>query len=181
MRCGASRCHRIDLSTGGLRTLWTGAVPCRRVVMTLRTVTCVDRSRSCPQECAQVGEIVSPSGAGRPEWAPTRGCAAPSFGLSGPDVNPLFDQDISEATAFEPGITPRPARSTWAFPGDGQGVGRGEGVEYRRPLCTAVDPSTCRQQDTRRRPTAGQQGHSAAEQRKGVGSPASTRVMTRMR
>jgi hypothetical protein len=40
-----------------------------------------------------------------------------------------------------------PASLTCALPGDGAGRGRGQGVEERRPRCTPVVLSTCRQQE----------------------------------
>jgi hypothetical protein len=147
----------------------------------LRTVTSVDRSRSCPQECAQVGEISAPRGRRRPRVTCPGGRAGHSFDSSPPDVNPPGDQRFRRETAGKGRVWRRPASSTWARTGDDRGVDRGWIVDKRPDRCTTVESSTCRQQDTGPRPTVGQHGHWAPEQPERVGSPGSTPVMTKMR
>jgi hypothetical protein len=67
-------------------------------------------------------------------------------------------------------------RTGGSGPGDG-----GRTVDGRRSLCTAVEMSTCRQQEGPATPTAGQHPRSRADLRRRVVSPASTPVMTRMK
>jgi hypothetical protein len=168
VRCGASPCHRLVH---------------RRRADDRRSADGDQRrqvEKLSPGMCTGWGDLVS-TGVLEGLRRPNRASAGPSFDRSGSDVNPLADLHVLRKALLETLLTPAPARSTWASTGDEPGVERGQTVDDRRPLCTAVESSTCRQQDMGGRPTAGQQPHSTAEQRKEARSPASTPVMTRMR
>ncbi len=137
----------------------------------IRPVTVVDRSRSCPQECAQVGEIrarrVTRGDRHRADGASRRPRHAADLRF-GPSGRPAADAAGGRRRAA--------VRTAWgrAGRGRGQGVDDGGAVHSGR----VVHVSTQGDGD---RPTAGQQGHSAPDLRKGARSPASTRVMTKMK
>ena len=114
------------------------------LIDTLRSPIAVDVSRSCPQTCAQVGEISHPVRGRRPRRhvrRPTSSCGS-------------HDADLQErgVTAVE---RPDPRKGTecrWARTGDEQGADRGQDVDRRGARCTTVDLSTCRQQEDADRP-----------------------------
>lgn len=142
-----------------------------RLVGRRRQVTgspAVDSSRSCPQGCAQVGEISCAPGH---IWS--RRSAVPTAPSS-----PHLCTDLRKHGPY--GLDRRPSAelgTTWGRPGDVVRTGRGR---RRRPVHSRRDVHVS---TTGRRsfPTPGAQPRSAADLRGGLPSPESTPVMTRMR
>ncbi len=154
----------------------------------VRTVTSIDRSRSCPQECAQPGEISCPPGDPRsrqPGRRPHGAVASPRRRLGAHRALSCGDSlsgrrgSLSTARCSLRPPVPFGRRSITGCGRTGGNHGRGRGeaaasVHSRR----VVHVST---QQGRRPPTAGQQGHLGPHLQEEPRSPASTPVMTRMR
>jgi hypothetical protein len=114
----------------------------------IRPVTVIDRSRSCPQECAQAGEISCPLGHGG-----SSGRGRRSVLLSPPGR--LRTALTCGDTSFAPDRATCPPAGLpggWARPGDPAGRHRGHGVDTAGCRCTTVEMSTCRQQEDADRP-----------------------------
>jgi hypothetical protein len=141
-RCRPEDDHMFVHSRGQMST--PGKPSSDAVAAGARLVTVVDTSRSCPQECAQVGEI---SCVPRHKWSPSLRSAA----AGGRSVVPNRNGSVALTCAFATAVSPSRGRvgsrrPAWARPGDFPGVDRGQQVEERRPRCTTVEMSTCRQQ-----------------------------------
>jgi hypothetical protein len=140
-------------------------------------VTPVDWSTSCPQRCAQVGEI-SPRPLTRRHDPPSTPTSSPTPGDDGPRRPDLHVHPVRG------GRTPATAvqwAHTWVRTGDGrwgnQGTGRGETaahVRNRRDVHVSTQECPCP-------PTVGQHVDSGADLRERPRSPGSTPVMTEMR
>ena len=117
-------------------TPWTAEAQFRRDTGSSSTGGPVDTSRSCPQECAQVGEIRPDAGPGR---RTSHGCGRVVARDFAADLGfPRFGRDKWPGTAH----TGRPSCTRH---GDEQWATRGVEVDEQRSLCTAVELSTCRQ------------------------------------
>ena len=137
----------------------------------------VDSSRSCPQECAQAGEIFL----GRPRIAP------PTPGGHPDDTTLCHAARAGTRLTCTDAVQPEPGhaallrwgsegRNGWGRSGERQGTaggGRTVTVHNRRDVHVST-------QVMRSPPTACQQADSADDQRGHPRSPASTRVMTKM-
>jgi hypothetical protein len=126
----------------------------KAVATGIGTVTTVDTSRSCPQTCAQVGEI---------------SCASAHPGSSEPDRTAGTSPALASSAAPYPSLTcvdapnradgpaaadrsPRTPVLLRTRPGDRAGRRRGQGVDGAGRRCTTVEMSTCRQQEGAHRP-----------------------------
>jgi len=120
----------------------------KAVAAGIRSVTVVDRSRSCPQECAQAGEISCPPGHGGSSGRRRRlVLLSPPGGLR--TALTCGDASFAPDRATCP---PAGLPGGWARPGDPAGRHRGHGVDTAGCRCTTVEMSTCRQQEDADRP-----------------------------
>ena len=136
-------------------TLWTwrraGELPQCSVLTRFRTVTSIDRSRSCPQECAQPGEIScrrddgrspGPDRRLRPTGARAPGTLGHHAALTCADA--LSTRHRKRSRRCQPGrFRATPHGCAGAVVGE-RGATAGEAGERRRRRCTAVELSTCR-------------------------------------
>src|SRR3712207_1715694 len=140
-------------------------------------VTAVDWSTSCPQRCAQAGEI-SPRSLTRRHDVPGMPTPRPGPGdiaLRRPDLH------VHRIGAGRPPVGGTPGPRAWVRTGDGRwgnrGTGRGEtaaGVQNRRDVHVST-------QECARPPTTGQHVDFHADQHERPRSPGSTPVMPEMR
>jgi hypothetical protein len=106
----------------------------------LAPVTSVDWSTSCPQRCAQVGEI-SPRPLTRRD--DRLGVSTASSTPGDPCRSPA-DLPVRRTAGGRGPVVGTQRPRTWVRTGDGRWGTGGQDVERRRPMCVTVEMSTCR-------------------------------------
>ena len=136
--------NRVDSSTAGgipVDTALTSADPRGG---TVTSAFRIDSSRSCPQECAQSGDGRVPAGS-RLVTSTRRPPGVTLRNRSGAD--PAADLGGRDATPRKALVSTGRAPSPPTGPGDRPWADGGRTVDGATTRCTAVEMSTCRQQE----------------------------------